>query len=909
MDHQHLPPATPVRGLRGRRFRLLTLLLAVMVSASLGYRGRAAAQPKPGLLTAPPTAAAALGLAIRSGTNHNCVLIAGGTVQCWGDNSRGQLGDGTTENRTKPVTVSGLTNATAIAAGLTHSCALTSSGGVMCWGENSFGQLGDGTGTSRLTPVAVSDISTATALASGTTHTCVLLRSQSVQCWGANNAGQLGDGTTTNRRSPFAVAASGANFIALAAGDTHTCAVASDGRVLCWGDNSRGQLGDGTTTSRGAARPVTGLSGAKAIAAGAEHTCAITTADAVQCWGANDFGQIGDGSTSSRTTPAAVRNLIPASSLSTGSFHSCAVVTGGRVQCWGANFEGQLGNGGTTDSSSPVFASLTGLSLTAKAVSTGDSHTCALLTTGGAACWGLNRSGQLGDGSATSRTSPVVVRDLSVIRSVSTRGTFTCALLSGGGVLCWGRNAVSNLGDGTTDDRPTPVAVSGLTDAIAISTGITHACAARAGGGVQCWGGNADGQLGDGSRTQRATPVNVTGVRGATAVTAGGNHSCALVTGGSIQCWGSNNNGQLGNGASGAGANSLTAVTVGSIRLAGAVSAGDAHTCAIVERSVQCWGANDQGQLGDGSTTPRPAPATVIGLADPLSVSAGARHSCAVQARGGVFCWGANDTGQLGDGTTIRKSRPNFVPSLSLEARAVSAGAANSCALGSNTAPLCWGFNNNGQLGDGAASNNLGSLTVGRVGTSRPAVSSAAIGLFHGCAVQGPTTIRCWGMNGFGQLGDGGGRDRFDGVNVLLPGQSQVGVPAVPENTARASAGGSIEYVAGWEVTEPLVWRDIDEALIVFTDEADETSFFVVTLQEREGDGSTLSAGDSPLISLDAGASRIQGSGPDGRTVTLTLNLTFGPEAAGRTFIVSMLVRTDSGDTQVIDGLGAITVE
>ncbi|MBU6154809.1 MAG: putative Ig domain-containing protein, partial [Bdellovibrionales bacterium] len=228
-------------------------------------------------------AASQMNTQIAAGGAHTCA-IQNGAVLCWGDNSLGQLGDGTTTNSAIPVQVPGLdSNVTSLAAGAYHTCAIQN-GALKCWGDNSSGQLGDGTTTDRLTPVAVPGLdSNVTSLAAGYYHTCAI-QNGALKCWGGNYAGQLGDGTTTNSAIPVQVPGLDSNVTSLAAGYFHTCAI-QNGAVLCWGYNYSGQLGDGTTTDRLTPVAVPGLdSNVTSLAAGVYHTCAIQNG-ALKCWG------------------------------------------------------------------------------------------------------------------------------------------------------------------------------------------------------------------------------------------------------------------------------------------------------------------------------------------------------------------------------------------------------------------------------------------------------------------------------------------------------------------------------------------------------------------------------------------------------------------------------------------------
>jgi alpha-tubulin suppressor-like RCC1 family protein len=296
--------------------------------------------------------------ALQAGNNHTCALMAGGGVKCWGYNSAGQLGDGTKNDGYAPVDVGDLSSGvTALAAGDRHTCALTASGGVKCWGLNLWGQLGDGTTVEHLTPVDVLTLTSGvTAVAAGSLYNCALMTAGGVKCWGDNTHGQLGIGTTQLRLSPVEVSGLSGGVTALAAGEHHTCALMEGGGVKCWGLNDLGQLGDGTSETRLTPVDVSGLeSEVIALAAGSRHTCALTTSAGVKCWGDNSSGQLGDGTTTNRSTPVDVSGLTSAVTvLAAGSYHTCVITANAGASCWGSNYAGQLGNWTTIDSSTPV---------------------------------------------------------------------------------------------------------------------------------------------------------------------------------------------------------------------------------------------------------------------------------------------------------------------------------------------------------------------------------------------------------------------------------------------------------------------------------------------------------------------------------------------------------------------------
>lgn len=344
-----------------------------------------------------------------------------------------------------------------------------------------------------------------------------------------------------------------------------------------------------------------------------------------------------------------------------GQEHSCAIISGGEVLCWGRNNYGQLGNDSTDDSLDPVLVE--GLAGSIVALASGQHHTCALNSDGAVFCWGRNFEGQLGDGSTTNRRTAVAVSGLSSgVTAIGAGYEHTCAVLTGGALKCWGKNHRGQLGDNSTTNRSTPVGVMGVASgAVKVSGGWGHTCALIS-NGMKCWGYNSDGQLGDGSTDDRLTPTQVSGLTsGVTAITVGRDHTCAVVSG-AAKCWGNNLLGAVGN-------NSLAFEIKSPETVSGltagvtAVTAGHNYACALVNGGAQCWGVSNWGQVGDGLGDNTRAPAAVSGLGSGVTgLSARVNHTCAWLTGGALKCWGHNDYGQLGDGSTTDRKAP--IPSL-----------------------------------------------------------------------------------------------------------------------------------------------------------------------------------------------------------------------------------------------------
>jgi len=744
-----------------------------------------------------------------------------------------------------------------VAVGYDHGCAVTPAGGVECWGDNQYGELGVAPPTDSVTPVeAQLPVGwQAVAVEVGEHHTCALLADGGIGCWGWDIGGQLGDGPGDQSPGPVRVQLpTHRSAVALSAGPLGTCAVLDDGTVVCWGAQSYGELGQVANGFYDSPQSVLMPAGEAAVAIGTSyyHSCALLDTGAVTCWGRNTYGQFGNGTTApsvttgSASTPVLLAGGERAVALATGYDATCAVSVGGRVNCWGYNADHRVGDGTDTDRLVPTHVALNP-GLRAVEVDAGERHACALVGTGAVYCWGMNAEGEVGDGTTQPRPSPVLVTTVSASRVVAleagsatscallddgtlrcwgdvtpatphtfptgTRvvqaasgGSHTCALNSEGLVWCWGQNLSGQLGRGTVSLRELqpadPVTLPGPGRAKAITAGTNHTCALLVDGSVSCWGSNSSGQLGVGVAGDRSTPSDPIALQGsgrAKAISAGGSHTCALHTDGTIACWGYNLYGQLGDGGNANQFATHDVVGLPGGSTAVAVTAGLDHTCALkADGAMACWGRNGDGQLGDTTTGDRPSAVTVSVPPGTraVAIDAGRFHTCALFGAGTVTCWGYNQWGQLGVDPTSTPQRSAPSGTLSLpggpptQAIDLSAGDSHTCVLLDDGTAACWGYNGNGELGDGTLTTRFApATTAAQPYGSR--IRSLSAGFTHHCAVLDDGSMSCWGQNFNGQLGTG---DRID-----LSSPDRGGRRTMP--TALAATTSSASVVLRW--TEP----------------------------------------------------------------------------------------------------------
>ena len=750
---------------------------------------------------------------ITAGAAHSCALMTDGSVICWGDNTYGQLGTGNTA---------------------------------------SIGAQPSDLANSAYTFVSLGTGKTATKITAGDYHTCALLQDGTAKCWGFNLYGQLGQGDNVNRGA--AAADMGDNLLALdfgvgqtvvdiSSGSNHNCVVLKGGQLKCWGRNIFGQLGVGSTADMGDnpnemgtnLSPVSLASGATvlSVGAGGNHTCAILTVPSVQdpivkCWGRNDYGQLGIGDALERgTSPSQMGDSLPTvdlglsgvpQKLALGGLHSCVLLATGSVKCWGSNQYGQTGlsEGSTTnrgDGSNEMGNNLPnvnlGGSVLALDLTSGANHSCAVVNNNSVLCWGRNDSGQLGHDYAganiaswggTTHTMASLpaswVNNYSYYEGIALDNGYTCGVdRSQNFVTCWGLNAQSGLTYSTKYHDFT--SAGGVMQLVA---GTGFMCVLGNNNSLYCWGNDAwyTDRLNQTAFNYTAPNLGSPTATGISKIAAGENFLCALSTTNTIKCYGWNIASILGATGPGTYATAASAVTMTlPSGTPASISAGGAHACAMnTTGNLYCWGANNHGQVGDGTTANRNSPTLITTSVS--KVSLGRNHSCAVLTSGAVKCWGENSFGQVGDATTTQRTSPTSITLGGTGlASDLSLGDNSSCAIMTDNKLRCWGSNSAGQLAIGSTTNATSPQTTNLGQDFRVFMAEAPKRGFHRCAIgwenskQVPFQLKCWGDNSQGQLGYGDTTNR--GGNAQYLGRAIL--PVVQNTTAALPTFNSVSDI------------------------------------------------------------------------------------------------------------------
>ena len=755
-------------------------------------------------------------IASQSTAYHTCAVRTDGKAVCWGYNNSSQLGDGTTTNAKVPVEVKDLPEVVEIATGYAHTCAIDKSSKVWCWGYNVYSQIGDGTTTAVKKPFDTG-IGDAVALALGYAHTCVLKKDGSLWCWGYNSDGQLGVGNTTTQETPTMVLA---GVKRVSAGYYHTLALRLDDSVWGWGQNTYFAAAAGTSTNdvlKPTKREVP--PGVVSIGCSGYGSYLVYGDGKVRAVGRNNDGELGNGKAS--TVASAELSVVAAAgpfvAFSGGFYHGAVLRGDGEVLAFGANGNGELGNPSPVALATPTLVPyLTDV----VAIAAGRYHTCALRKDGAIFCTGDAIYGQIGNNTTTDSKQVVHVEDGKCTgdgqcNSSNKCVAGTCDAQTGGctfqsaakDAVCDDDNActVTDVCNGTgaclgaakdCDDGDACTLAPVCTLGICSQTGkvdcddgdlcSADSCDSKSGAcsnkpiadcKVAC---ATDAECNDGKpctmdkcvdKVCSSKAGNDGAVCGAAAVCGGGAcvaatkgwairlasmghayHMCALLGDKTAACWGRNNYGQIGDGTT---TNALSPTPVSDLKDLAGVAIGYSHSCARTSAgAVACWGYNADGQVGNGKTgsTPISKPETIADFGDVIDLALGYAFSCALKKDGTVWCWGQNTSGQIGSGATSTTDvlKPQQVAGLT-GVTAIDAGYNWACARHANHALSCWGSNSYKQI-DGATTTTQAKAML------RPDVKlvrELGIGSYHGCYTDIFGIGRCYGYNIEGQCGTG----------------------------------------------------------------------------------------------------------------------------------------------------------
>ena len=875
---------------------------------------------------------------LSSGDTHSCAIAMDDTTYCWGDNEKGQLGLGEASPDRFPVpnkVVIGENGSeipkgdilTSVAAGIRASCGISDKGDAYCWGDNTFGQLGINSTTDYTVPKKVKVGTDGSEIPSGAKFTsiktkrlefaCATVDDGNAYCWGRGNIGRLGNGTETDMLVPKKVkkGTDGSEIPATAVikqistGSNHACAVTDEMKAYCWGGNTYGQLGLGSSVLQfntpkqvrigtdGSEIPVG--SSIERISIATDHSCALASDKKIYCWGLNNKGQNGLGDVApNRIVPMRVhQGEIPSDEysfddVSVGGYTVCAITTKKNIYCWGWNQMAQVGDGSTTiDHLEPTKLSLfNGKELKAGQMSTGDIHSCLIDNLGAMYCWGANASsGRLGAGlTSNAYKTPQKVSSIYSEQSISQdvvagafkqeksilpkaklaevsgtpevdgigggfrlrmgfsnktelpvfKATEDCPAYDQTSYICEGESSYGTAGVEYNQKMKVPIEYDLYSGASEMPVGVTikktypspngeAMCVIGTDDNTYCWGNNEDGQLGIGEsgNTLYAPKKLKIGTNGSEIpsgvklreLSLADSHGCGIGTDNLLYCWGDNGYGYLGDGTNN-GSNvpkKLKIGTNGSEIPAGStikkVSVSSGAVCALASNDLlYCWGHGTEGELGNGADASQNVPKQVKIGTSGSEIPSGSKikdfyvndsFSCVIASNNLVYCWGNNSSGQLGIGSVNNQNVPKQVK-IGTNGSEIPNGttiknldfvrqANRICAIASNDLLYCWGDNSGGELGIGQIGNREvpKQVKIGVSGSEIPAgfkIKQVEMGVSRTCAIASNDLLYCWGDNTSGQLGNG-----INGGDGSVPKQVKIGTSG-----SEISSGSKIKQVA-----------------------------------------------------------------------------------------------------------------
>ena len=761
-----------------------------------------------------------------AGLSFSAAISTTGALYTWGLNTAGYLGINDTINRSSPVLVAAGWSWTAISSGREHTLAIRSDGslwtwggsgaiglvvetqswaslsagsshtlgvrsdgGLFAWGIGTSGQIGDVTAISKSSPTQIGT-SSWSLVAAGNNFSLALDTNKKLYAWGTNATYQLGTGDSINRSSPTAIGTS--SWVAITAGNDHSIAVKLGGTLWGWGNNSNGQVGPYGVTNNSWISATTS----------SDASAAVRSDGTLWTWGLNNAGQLGltnvnvGGDTLNRSSPVQVGALTNWSQVSMGASFTTAINTSGIIYTWGLNNAFQLGTGDSVNRSSPVLLTATGSFSTSSftTVSAGGSTVHAIKATGALFGWGLGTSGEVGDGTALTRSIPTQVGSLSW-NTVSTGHTFRAGITNVSTLYTWGLNNAGQLGTGDTLNRSAPNLI-GTSSWTLVAAGSSHAVASTIDFRLHTWGLNASGQLGQNDAVNRSTPTQVLAANyiGSWTTLAAGADQTAAATGWKILAWGLNTNGGLGDGTTVNKSTPSISTTTDAIalRFNQAPAGSSQHGWAIrSDGSLWNWGINTNGQAGDGTSVTNRSVAVVLGnwpyVSSPVQigsnagswseVSAGASYTLGISTAGLLYGWGINNSNQTGYpvNTYDRNLSASLVASGSWTE--VSAGNNHALAVKSDYTLWTWGA---------PTAANVAVLPV-----SWTAILSQGGSTFFTMAIRSDGALFTWGVNSFGQLGIGDTLSRSSPTQIGMN-NSWSAIAASPSTSMAIRADGKL---------------------------------------------------------------------------------------------------------------------
>ena len=604
---------------------------------------------------------------VAAGTSHGAAISTGGLLTTWGDNSKGEIGNGSTASVITSASVGNpLTDRwIAISLGNTFSVALKNDGSAWAWGHDSSGQLGINSTTDKNTPQAITSSTPWTAISAGDSHVLGIKADGTLWAWGLNDKSQIGISslaTTALQKTPAQITSPSGTWIAVSAGGHDSFALKADGTLWAWGDNGDGQLG--ISNGNAAVKVPTQVgAGFQFVKAGYDFTIGVTADGNVFTWGHGSGDQLGNGGTANTTVPGtAILYAVKPGAVMGGASHGAELRTSGVLTTFGSVGSGALGLtsaqiAGCTSSTAcaqPVAVTST---KAWRAVATGESQTLGIKSDGTLWAWGANYAGEVGNGHTTPQTTPVQIGTdaswLKVFAGPTSGSSF--GIKADGTLWAWGQNGSLQLGTSASGNKTTPTAVSGGKRWISVSTGGSHTLGLTADGKLWAWGDNDFGQLGvDYSVVeQQATPRQITSP-------------------------------------------SITWL---------AVSAGYGVSSAISDDNhLYSWGLNDNGEIGDGTFNWQNAPEQNLSLTGVVSICRDSLSALAVNVGGTIFGWGGNYNGEIGSGDTNTYPYPIYSSFNDNPQIYVGCGGSTSYEIDNQSFVYTVGYNQDGEEGTGYVS-------------------------------------------------------------------------------------------------------------------------------------------------------------------------------------------------------------